>query len=133
MLFMKHLVDVLIPTYNPNPAHLREALDSLKSQTFSKWKAFIHDDASEVDVESMVKPYLMDPRFTFEKSKVRLGIGKNWNACIGKTYAPSVAFLFQDDFWNPDYLETAINIFNGNPRAGFISINHEYRIEGNMK
>ncbi|MBU0458436.1 glycosyltransferase [Patescibacteria group bacterium] len=130
---MQAPVDVLIPTFNPNPDHLREALNSLKNQTFTNCRALIHDDASESNVQAMVEPYLEDSRFTFERSEKRLGIGGNWNACLKKTSSPIVAYLFQDDVWYPNYLETAVKAFEANPSVGFVSLNHEYKIEGTMQ
>jgi len=123
-------VDVLIPTYNPDPKFLSEALDSLLAQTYTDWKAFIHEDPSDGDTESIVKPYLSNSQITFKKSPERLGIGKNWNACFNQTNSPIVAYLFQDDYWNPDYLETAVRKFEENKSVGFISMGHEYKIEG---
>lgn len=126
---MNPTVDVLIPTYNSDPAHLREALESLRSQTFKDWTAFIHDDCSSVDVGTIVEPFLVDPRFRFRKSEKRLGIGGNWNACVKQTTAPIVAFLFQDDIWSPDYLEQATKILNENPSVGFVSMEHDYHFD----
>ncbi len=100
----KPQVDVLIPTYNPNPEHLREALDGLLKQTFTQWRALIRDDASQVDVRSMIEDYRDDPRITFQHSDEQLGIGGNWNECFEQTCAPLVAYLFQDDYWEPIYL-----------------------------
>src|SRR3989344_4074088 len=76
------LITILIPTYEPNPHFLREALDGLKRQTETRWKAVIHDDASDISVEQIVAPYLRAARFSFVRSRARLGIGGNWNACL---------------------------------------------------
>ena len=130
---MSHAVDVLIPTYKPNRAHLTEALTSLLSQEFQDWRAFIHDDFSTESVaRSIVEPFLNDPRITFTTSKKRLGIGGNWNACIRQTSAPFIAFLFQDDIWTPEYLQHAIQILEQHPTVGFVSMEHAYRGEGAM-
>ncbi|MAE38055.1 MAG: hypothetical protein CL969_00270 [Euryarchaeota archaeon] len=122
-------VDVLIPTYNPDPRFLKEALESLQAQTFTNWKAFIHEDPSDGDTASIVKPFLSDERITFKKSPERLGIGGNWNACFNATSAPIIAYLFQDDLWTPDYLETAVNIMNDNTGVGLVAMGHEYKFE----
>lgn len=130
---MSHaLVDVLIPTYNPNPQHLTEALTSLQAQTFTDWTALIHDDCSETDVRAIVTPFLTDPRIRFVQSEKRLGIGGNWNTCATLTQAPLVAYLFQDDTWEPTYLAAATKIFETNPTVGFVSLEHTYTMEGAM-
>ncbi len=125
-----HTVDVLIPTYNPKPAHLTEALENLQKQTFQDWHAFIHDDCSpENQTEAIVKPFLSDTRITFKKSDTRLGIGGNWNACVAHTSAPIVAFLFQDDVWLPDYLAQANDVLTKHPTVGLVSMEHDYHFE----
>lgn len=123
-------VSVLIPTYNADPAMLRETLDSLLAQTYEGWTALIHDDSSTSDVQVTLAPYLADKRFTFKKNPERLGIGGNWNACIRESEGEFVAFLFQDDLWAPDYLKDAIGVLEGHPTVGFVSMEHRYKIEG---
>ena len=130
---MSPLVDVLLPTFKPNRAHLTEALESLLKQEFQDWHAFVHDDFSHgSETAAIVKPFLSDPRFTFAASNRQLGIGGNWNACIEQTSAPFVAFLFQDDLWSPSYLSDATSILKQHPTVGFVSMRHEYRSEGDI-
>jgi len=123
-------VDVLMPTYKPTREHLREALESLLKQTFQDWQCFIHDEPTDTNTEEMIHNELSDPRITYQRSNQRLGIGKNWNATFQKTSAPIVAYLFQDDYWDPDYLKRAVKILEENPTVGIISMNHEYKLEG---
>lgn len=124
-------ISLLLPTYEPQPAHLREAMDSIIHQTFTDWEVLIHDDASTVDVRAIVEPYLADPRVRFVKSPHRLGIGGNWNACLHHTSAaPLVQYLFQDDAWNPDYLHKTSSMLQNNPTIGFVAANHHYTLEG---
>lgn len=125
-------VDVLMPTYNPGAEHLRVALDALKAQTYTHWQAYIHDESDMVDVEAIVRPYLQDSRFRFQKSPKRLGIGGNWNACLTHTKAPVVAYLFHDDEWMPEYLERAVAVLEQSPNVGLVAMDHEYRIEGDF-
>lgn len=122
-------VTILLPTHEPNPAHLREALDSIFAQTLTDWELFIHDDASTKDVRAMVEPYLSDARVHFTKSETRLRIGGNWNACMKLGSAPYVQYLFQDDVWEPRYLERAVAVLESNPDVGFVAVNHEYRTD----
>ncbi len=122
-------VSILIPTYEPTPEHLRAAIDSVLAQTFEDWELIVHDDASKTDVQAIVRPYLKDPRILFRQSPHRLGIGGNWNASIRQTTAPLVAYLFQDDLWEPAYLERSMEVFAKNPDVGFTAADHAYRIE----
>jgi glycosyltransferase involved in cell wall biosynthesis len=126
-------VNVLVPTYNPNPVHLTEALDSVFKQENQDFDLFLHDDPTDADVRSMTQNYLHDPKVQFERSEKRLGIGGNWNACLPKGNAPYVAYLFQDDTWDPEYIKRAIEIFEKYPNVGLISMNHRYECEGEMQ
>lgn len=137
------MIDIFIPTYEPNPAHLRAAIDSALAQTEKRWTMFIHDDASQIDVRAMIEKYLADPRITFERSEKRLGIGGNWNACLSRRSeaetdssahtTPYIQFLFQDDLWEPLYLETMLKAFEKNPSAGFASADHRYQCDHGME
>ncbi len=125
-------VSVLIPTYNPSKEFLTEALQSLRKQSFQDWTALIHDDCSDIDTEKIVAPFLSDPRFVFTKSPRRLGIGGNWNECVEQSKAPVIAFLFQDDVWDPDYLRSAVEALQKHPRAGFVCLDHVYFGDANV-
>jgi glycosyltransferase involved in cell wall biosynthesis len=124
-------ISILVPTYNPVPEHLREALTCIKKQTEQDWHVVIHDDASTVDVRAIVKPFLADPRFSFVRSDRRLGLGGNWNACLKFVNAPVIQYLFQDDLWEPAFLERGLKILEEHPSLGFVAIDHDYRTEGN--
>lgn len=122
-----------MPTYEPKPDHLRAALESVLAQTETRWTLFIHDDASQADVQGIVAPYLDDARIRFARSETRLGIGGNWNACLKEAKTPYVQYLFQDDTWEKDYLLNALNILETHPHVGFVSVEHEYAFEGHSE
>ncbi|MBI3331387.1 glycosyltransferase [Candidatus Peregrinibacteria bacterium] len=124
------LVSILIPTYNPNPEHLRAALKSVLAQTEDRWTLLIHDDASSFDVREHIGIALEDSRITFLRSKNRLGIGGNWNACLKhKGSAPYVQFLFQDDTWDPEYVERATKTLEAHADIDFVVVDHAYAFE----
>ncbi|MDO8648492.1 MAG: glycosyltransferase [Candidatus Peregrinibacteria bacterium] len=127
------LISILIPTYEPQADHLQAALDSLVQQTEQRWEVIIHDDASKVDVASIISKYLEDPRFRFIRSEVRRGIGGNWNACLQLANAPYVQFLFQDDTWEPTYLTRSLAVLEADPTIAFTAANHAYRDEAGKR
>ncbi len=120
------LINVYIPTYKPQPEHLRQALDSLCAQTFADWTALVHDDASGTNVRGIVEPYLKDGRILFMESGARRGIGGNWNACLKHGDAPFVQYLFQDDWWEPDYLQRTSDALKTDGDLAFAAANHVY-------
>lgn len=126
-------VSLLMPTYEPNPVHLREALECVLNQSYPDWTLMIRDDASKADVHAMVVPFLADPRITFVRNAQRKGIGRNWNACLKDVMVssdkPYIQFFFQDDLWSPDYLEKSIQALESTG-ADISSAAHAYHIEG---
>lgn len=125
-------VHILLPTYEPDADHLRDAVRSLCMQTVSDWKLLINDDASKKDVKAMVAEFLNDPRITFKRNERNLGIGGNWNECVKQIDAPYVQFLFQDDLWEPSYLEKTMHILDGDAEIGIVAANHRYQFEGEI-
>ncbi|MSR86785.1 glycosyltransferase [Candidatus Peribacteria bacterium] len=124
------IVSVCLPTYEPDPAYLKAAIESVLAQTFTDWELIIHDDASKKDVIEVVRPFLSDPRIRFHRSDVRLRIGGNWNACAWMGSAPFVAYMFQDDLWHPDYLQRSLEVLQREQDVGFTAADHTYLIEG---
>lgn len=122
-------VSVLVPLYKPNLAYLSEGLERLQNQTEQDFEVIICEEPTDTDIFEVLKPYLEDPRFTHARNEKCLGIGGNWNRCYSKATTPVIAYLFQDDLWETDYLETALKIFAAHPNVGFISMNHEYKHE----
>ncbi|OGJ56381.1 hypothetical protein A3D88_03255 [Candidatus Peribacteria bacterium RIFCSPHIGHO2_02_FULL_52_16] len=125
-------VSVLIPLYKPNPAHLTETLDRLIGQTERDFECIICEEPTDVDISGTLAKYLNDPRFTHYRNEKCLGIGGNWNRCFSYATAPVIAYLFQDDLWDRDYLEAALKIFQAHPSVGFISMNHRYQYDEDL-
>jgi glycosyltransferase involved in cell wall biosynthesis len=53
----KPRVAILMPTYEPNPVFLRQAIESVFAQTMTNWTLLIHDDLSAVNVKNLVRAY----------------------------------------------------------------------------
>ncbi len=120
------MIDILIPTYEANPVYLKAAIDSVMRQTETDWRLLVHDDNSEENVRVVVENFMYDSRVFFLKSYQRHGIGGNWNLCLQKGIEDYVQFLFQDDVWEPTYLEKMLAALKANPAAGFACANHLY-------
>jgi glycosyltransferase involved in cell wall biosynthesis len=54
-------ISVLMPTYNPKPAWLREAIESVRAQIYPDWELCIADDAStQAEVRELLARYAKD-------------------------------------------------------------------------
>ncbi len=122
-----------MPTYKPNPSFLREAIDSVRRQTHTDWRLIINDEPTDVDTRAMVEPFLKDDdRISYFRNETRLGIGPNWNACVAKSTAPAIMFLFQDDWWEPQMLERCLTVLRDHASVGFVAAGHRYVFQDNL-
>ena len=106
-------VTILLCTLN-GERFLAEQLASLKSQTFNNWKLIASDDGSRDRTSSILVAF----QKSCEPGKVeiidgpRRGATANFlfQACAENLVSEYYAFCDQDDVWDADKLERAINV-----------------------
>lgn len=96
---------------------IRQAIDSVVSQTFADWELIVVDDGSTDDTEAVVRPYLIDRRIRYVRSD-SLGQSRAKNLGVGLTAGEFVAFLDADDAWLPTKLERQLDVFRASPAVG---------------
>jgi hypothetical protein len=113
------IVSVIIPTYN-RLALLREAVDSVRAQTFADWELIIADDGSTDET----RPYL--ERLTLEDVRIRpLFLNHAGSMTVMRTEAIRVmrgewiALLDSDDLWAPRKLEVQLGQLGAHPECGW--------------
>lgn len=103
----KPLVSILMNCYN-GEKYLKEALDSIYSQTYDNWEIIFVDNCSNDRSSSIANSY-KDKRLKYYKTKktLPLGAARNW----GLKFINGVflAFLDTDDVWISDKLEKQVN------------------------
>lgn len=107
----KPVVSVIIPTHN-RAALLREALDSVRAQTFRDFELIVIDDESTEDIEAAVAGHAARPRVV---RQAHLGPAAARNRGIQEAAADFVAFLDSDDLWHPTKLEVFLRAADQNP------------------
>jgi glycosyltransferase involved in cell wall biosynthesis len=113
---------VMIPTYNPNQAYLRETLNSLLQQSPSPKKMQIEliDDCSpEFNPEAFLENF-GDDRVSHYRQKKQSGIGANWNACIERARGHWIHILHQDDLLLPGFYENLLKGITEEPDVGAV-------------
>ena len=105
-----NLISIIIPIYNRE--HLiRETLDSIVAQTYSKWECIIVDDGSTDKSKDVVFEYVnTDSRFSLydrpiEKIK---GPSSCRNYGFGNCKGDFIQFFDSDDIMHPDHLKYKI-------------------------
>jgi glycosyltransferase involved in cell wall biosynthesis len=117
-------VSVLIPTYNYAYC-LDEAVGSVLSQQFSDFELIIIDDCSKDNTDEVVSKYLSDPRVSYYKNAVNLGLVGNWNKCLSYAKGEYIKLLCADDKFRHDLLQKFVEVMDKYPNVSLVACNKE--------
>jgi glycosyltransferase involved in cell wall biosynthesis len=98
-------VSIGITTYNRHDL-LREALESILAQTFVDFEVIVGNDYTEEVLTGEILG-ISDSRVRFVNHPVNLREVGNMNALLGMARGRYFTWLFDDDLYEPDFLETA--------------------------
>ncbi|MFD2515165.1 glycosyltransferase family 2 protein [Pontibacter locisalis] len=110
---------VLMPVFNAEK-HLKEAMDSILSQTFEAFEFLIIDDGSTDHSAAIVQSY-KDPRIRFYQNKVNLGLTPTLNKGIKLATTELIARMDADDISYPNRLFKQVEYLQANPDCAFVS------------
>ena len=110
-------VTVLTPTWNRARTFLPETIRSVLAQTFTDFEYIIASDGSEDDTVQVVREFMeKDDRIRLIELP-RIGSIGTWTALLSAAKGKYVAWLSDDDLWNPDYLARMLTVFEHNDDA----------------
>jgi len=95
------MFDVIIPTYKCNPAFLKEAIDSVLTQTYQNFEIYISDGTPvehELNSKKILSEYT-DSRINIVQ-QVGTGISDARNQALAQGRNPYVCTLDADDVWD---------------------------------
>lgn len=98
---------ILVPLYNTPEKFLRQAIDSVRAQTYGNWQLCLADgsDAEHGDVERICREYAsQDTRIYYRKLSSNEGISGNTNACLSMASGDYIALFDHDDVLHPSVL-----------------------------
>jgi len=110
------LVSVIIPTYN-RTEYLGEAIESVLAQTYPNYEIIVVNDGSKVDVESALAPYWEKIQYIYQENK---GLAGARNTGILHSQGKYLAFLDDDDLFEPRKLEVQVQLLELHPEAGLL-------------
>ncbi|MEG5065133.1 FkbM family methyltransferase [Microcoleus sp. B3-A4] len=115
------LVSVIIPCYN-HATLLREAVESVVSQTYPNWECIIVNDGSTDDTSNLGK-YLI--KLYPQKSlrlidKANTGPADSRNVGVQQSSGKFILFLDADDKLHPKFIEECVEILLAKPKVGFV-------------
>lgn len=116
------LISVLIPTYNPDPKHLEEALQSVLSQSYPWLEICIADDASTAPkTREIIERYATrDGRIKTTYRTQNGHISAATNSALDLASGDYIALLDQDDLLAPHALSVMVAELREHPDAEII-------------
>lgn len=125
-------ISVAMTTYN-GEKFVEKQLLSLLNQTRKADEVIIWDDCSSDRTAEIVRSFICTHQpegWSFAVNESNLGYKRNFRKAIAQTSGDIVFLSDQDDFWNPEKLETMELIFRRFPKA--LSLNSSFVfIDGN--
>jgi glycosyltransferase involved in cell wall biosynthesis len=110
-------VSVLMGVWNGAP-QVREAVESILSQTIPELELIVIDDAS-TDATPAILESFRDPRLHVTR-RTRGGLTSALNAALGLARAPLVARLDADDLALPERFDRQLGFLARNPQVGLL-------------
>jgi glycosyltransferase involved in cell wall biosynthesis len=111
-------VTVGIPTYN-RASLLKDALESVLAQTYSKFRLVIGDNASTDETPEVVASY-SDARIDYIRGERNIGMIGNFNRLIQLADTEFLMLLPDDDLLYPDYLRSVVDVLQRHQTVGLV-------------
>ena len=107
------LVSILMPVYNTAP-YLKEAMDSMLSQTFKDFELIVLNDCSPDNADEILDMY-NDPRIVRYKGERNMGLSNVLNAGMDMAKGKYIARMDSDDISLPNRLEVQVKYMEEHP------------------
>lgn len=112
----------LLPAYKPD--FFREALDSIKCQTYTDFKVIVSNDCSPYDLKSIYDDVCsQDTRFQFRRNLVNMGsksLVSHWNLLVDMCDTEFLIMASDDDVYESNFLEEADSLLQKYPKANLL-------------
>lgn len=111
------LVSAIIPAYNGASRYVDQAIRSAQAQTITDVEVIVVDDASQDNTPSLLQSF-SGIRCLCRSENGGQAVARNDGAALASgTY---LAFLDQDDLWEPNFLEESLEAFHSHPDAALV-------------
>jgi glycosyltransferase involved in cell wall biosynthesis len=110
-------VSVIMNGYNCEK-YLKQAIDSVFSQSYKNWEIIFWDNASSDGTQSIAMSY--GPKLRYLRSETNTTLGAARNNAIKQAQGEFIAFLDTDDYWLPDKLALQVGILQKSRDIDFI-------------
>jgi glycosyltransferase involved in cell wall biosynthesis len=126
-------VQVFIPTYN-RVDRLRAAVGSVLAQTCPSVEVVVLDNHSTDGTNEVMQGIVAkDPRVRHVRRPSNIGMFGNLNAIAGLVDGDFFAMLTDDDTYEPEFVETAVQLFDQWPDIDLVACDAPSRYHGVVK
>ena len=112
-------IDIVVPFWG-DPGLLFETVASVQAQRDTDWRLVVIDDCYPDDSVPAFFAALDDPRITYVRNEVNLGITENYREAIRLARSEFMTILGCDDLLHPGYLEVIRRTIAAVPDADVI-------------
>ena len=123
------LVSIIMPSYN-TASFIKETIQSVLNQTYSKWELIIVDDCSTDNTDEVLEN-IKDSRIRYFKNDKNSGAAVSRNKALREARGQWIAYLDSDDLWMPEKLEKQIRFMEANGYAFSYTNYEEIDVDGN--
>ena len=117
----KNEVTVGIPAHN-GKEFIKQAIESVLSQTFTDFELIISDDASSDGTENICKEYAkIDHRIKYFRQKNNIGGFANNKFILDHAQGKYITMLAHDDALNPEFIEKTLDYIKRNDDCILVS------------
>ncbi len=109
-------VSVIIPAFNAG-RYIRQAVDSVLSQSFTSYEVIVIDDGSTDDTGEVLQLFGNRIRYVFQDNK---GVSAARNHGLKLARGRFIAFLDADDYFLPDKLHEQVSAFEAIPSLDIV-------------
>lgn len=116
-------VSILMPVYNVAP-YLREAMDSILTQTFQDFELIVLDDCSPDNSAEILDTYT-DERIVRYRGEKNMGLSNVLNVGMQMARGEFIARMDSDDISTPERLATQVAFLDAHPEVDLCSCGME--------
>ena len=115
MIIDKPRVSIGLPVYN-GESFIRQAIDSILSQTYENFELIISDNASTDKTEEICREYASrEKRVQYYRNAKNLGAAMNFNHVFELSSGEYFKWAAHDDICAPEYLMRCVEVLDSDP------------------
>ena len=116
-------ISVIMPAYNAEK-YIKEAIDSILSQTFQDFELIVLNDCSKDSTEQIILSYT-DDRVVYLKNEVNMGVAATLNRGLAVAGGEYIARMDADDISHPERFRKQARYLDAHPEVAVLGSNLE--------